>query len=189
MCVPFLHAKAVSINFAAVNPAGAGNLRAWPWDSIPSPQPSTAVLTYFAGANISNGVVIPVCQWEGTSGGCIDALFIQANVAAVHVVADVFGYFSIPQRTALDCTNVDVAYPVPCDGSAESHDHGDRVVRGGLHAHGRRGAFRHRHQLDDHQQAESRPGDQQRRLHGHQQLVNAHTGLCQARCCRTPGRQ
>ena len=186
MCVPLSFTKAVSINFAAVAPAGTGNLRAWPWDSIPTPQPNTAVLTYSAGLNISNGVVIPTCNWQGTSGGCVDDIFIQTNASASHVVADLFGYFSVPQRTALDCTTVDVALPFGAGvgftaTATASCAAGYTLTGGGAHsATGTNSMIVNKLNLQVSNSVVCLATNNQ---------ANAHTGFCQARCCRTPGHQ
>lgn len=184
MCVPLSFTKAVSINFAAVAPAGTGNLRAWPWDSIPTPQPSTAVLTYSAGLNISNGVVIPTCAWQGTSGGCVDDIFIQTNASASHVVADLFGYFSVPQRTALDCTNVEavIAFPATLGATISataSCAAGYTLTGGGAHsATGPMTVNKLNLQVTNSVVCQATNNQ-----------AGAHTAFCQARCCRTPGHQ
>lgn len=83
------NAPAVVINFIAVNPSGAGNLRAWAWGQ---PIPNASVLNYasVSGLNIANGVVVPIA---GTNVVPAD-LHIQADVSGTDVVADVMGYFT-----------------------------------------------------------------------------------------------
>ena len=186
MCVPLSFAKAVSINFTAVNPAGTGNLRAWPWASTNPPQPSTAVLTYIAGFSISNGVVIPICNWQGTSGGCVFDIFVQTNASAAHLVADLYGYFSVPQRTALDCTTVDAFLPFGAGvgltaTATASCATGYTLTGGGAHsAAGTNSMIVNKLNLQASNSVVCLATNNQ---------ANAHTGFCQARCCRTPGHQ
>ena len=104
--IPFPDAKAAVLNFVAVGPAGAGDLRVWPWDSSNPPPPNASVLNYAAvgGLNIANGLVVPLCNTETSSdGGCTKDLFLRPDLAATHVVIDVLGYFAAPVATPLDC--------------------------------------------------------------------------------------
>ena len=78
--------RAVMMNFIAVGPAGAGNLRAW----ASGPPPNASVLNYDAGTTVANGVVVPLGQ-DATPGA---DLLVRADVAATHLVIDVLGYFS-----------------------------------------------------------------------------------------------
>jgi hypothetical protein len=79
--------RAVVLNLVAVNPQGAGNLRAWAADQA---APNASVLNYaqVAGLNIANGVVVKLRQdSEGQD------LSLRADVSATQVVIDVVGYF------------------------------------------------------------------------------------------------
>jgi len=92
--INFGPAKAVVINFVAVAPSGAGNLRAW---AVADPQPAapTAAVMNFSPtlSALANGIVVPICDVTKTS--CVAGdLRLQADVSAVHVVGDVVGYFT-----------------------------------------------------------------------------------------------
>jgi hypothetical protein len=83
-----LVARSVMFNFVAINPAGAGNLRAWPSDGA---VPNASVLNYarVTGLNLANGIAIPVRRdVEGAD------LTVRADTAGTHLVIDVVGYFS-----------------------------------------------------------------------------------------------
>lgn len=82
-------AAAVAINFIAVGPAGAGDLRAWPFGQT---KPLASIINYatVSGLNIANGVVVPIA---GTSMDAAD-LAVIADVSGTHLVADVTGYFT-----------------------------------------------------------------------------------------------
>ena len=104
-------AVAAMINFIAVNPQGAGNLRAWAADALQVPNSSILNYANVPGLNIANGVVVPLRQ--DVEGGDIK---IQADVSGTHVVADVIGFFTPakPRRyylttTAHDGASADVA--------------------------------------------------------------------------------
>jgi hypothetical protein len=86
-------AKAVAINVVAVNPGGAGDLRAWP-AGLPSP-PSASILNYaaVAGLNIANGIIVPMCG-EVAAAPCANGdITFRADVSGAHLVVDVVGYF------------------------------------------------------------------------------------------------
>jgi hypothetical protein len=75
-------------NFVAVNPAGAGDLRAWPSDHT---IPLASILNYAAvpGLNLANGIAVPVRQdLEGND------ISVRADVSGADLVVDVVGYFS-----------------------------------------------------------------------------------------------
>ena len=80
------------INLVAVAPAGPGNLRAYPTDSLTVPNASVINYASVPGLNIANGLVIPLRQ--DVQGGDIT---IRADVSGTHVVADVVGFFSPAQ--------------------------------------------------------------------------------------------
>jgi hypothetical protein len=86
--VPFGPAAAALINFVAVNPVGAGNLRAWSYED---PIPTASILNYTSGFNIANAVVVPICGLP--IGSCPSDFRVQADVSGAHLVADVLGYF------------------------------------------------------------------------------------------------
>jgi hypothetical protein len=81
----------VMFNFVAVNPLGAGNLRAWPSNQQ---VPNAAVVNYAAvpGLNIANGIAVAVSQ-DAVEG---DDLTLRADVSDTHLVVDVVGYFARP---------------------------------------------------------------------------------------------
>jgi hypothetical protein len=91
--IPFGPATSVMINFAAVTPTGAGNLRAW---AVANPQPAApfaAVMNFSADMwALANGLAVPICDPAATSCAAGD-LRLQADVSSVHVVGDVVGYF------------------------------------------------------------------------------------------------
>jgi hypothetical protein len=79
------------INFVAVNPTGAGNLRAW---AFGAGIPTASVLNYAAvGLNIANGIAIPICDPDPSPLACTRDFNVQADVSGTHLVADVVGYF------------------------------------------------------------------------------------------------
>jgi hypothetical protein len=88
--IPSGPATAAVINFVAVNPAGAGDLRITPYGT---PMPTASILNYAAvpGLNIANGPAVTIC--DPTPGACSSDFTIQADGAATQVVADVQGYF------------------------------------------------------------------------------------------------
>ncbi len=92
--IPFGSATAVMINFAAVTPTGAGNLRAWASsDNLRSVAPFAAAMNYGTAMHaLANGVAIPICNPAVTSCASGD-LTLQADVSGVHMVGDVVGYF------------------------------------------------------------------------------------------------
>ncbi|MDA8105303.1 MAG: hypothetical protein M0Z71_07940 [Nitrospiraceae bacterium] len=83
-------ATAVMINYVAVGPAGPGDLRAWPYGST---MPNSSVINYaaYAGLNLANGLVQPIC--DSTATTCTSDLTVQADVSSTHLVADVMGYY------------------------------------------------------------------------------------------------
>ncbi|HEX6740034.1 MAG TPA: hypothetical protein VF310_17270, partial [Vicinamibacteria bacterium] len=88
--VPLGPTTGAVINFVAVNPSGAGNLRAWAYGGT---VPNASIINYAAlGMNIANAVVVPLCDFS--SATCTPAdITVQADVSAAHLVADVVGYF------------------------------------------------------------------------------------------------
>lgn len=108
--VPYPQSKAVMLNFVAASPAGAGNLRAWVWDSSAPPAPNSSIINYNAAMNLANGVVVPICNIATATGGnCATYdIFIEPFNSATHVVIDVLGYFAAPAPTALDTSDQSV---------------------------------------------------------------------------------
>jgi hypothetical protein len=91
--IPFGHATAVIINFAAVAPTGTGTLRAWAVADPQPPAPLAAVMNYSPAMwALGNGVAVPLCDPAATSCQAGD-LRLQADTSSVHVVGDVVGYF------------------------------------------------------------------------------------------------
>jgi hypothetical protein len=107
---------AVMVNIVAVTPAGAGDLRMWPWDSSDPAPPNASVINYSAvsGLNIANGVVLRICNTATATGGtCTDDLFVRADVAGAHLIVDVLGFFAPPFETGLNCTTASSATTIP----------------------------------------------------------------------------
>jgi hypothetical protein len=83
-------AKAVFLNFVALNPTSSGYLQAWPFGTA---IPTASVLNYSAvpNFNIANGIILPVCNSSTTV--CTRDLNVQANQSSVQLVIDAAGYF------------------------------------------------------------------------------------------------
>jgi hypothetical protein len=94
--LPFGPATAAVVNFVAVNPSGAGNLRAWAYSTPPVAAPNASIINYtpVSGVtlNLANGVVVPLCDLMQTTCPGAD-LRVQADTSATQLVADVLGYF------------------------------------------------------------------------------------------------
>jgi hypothetical protein len=86
--IPFGPTTAVMVNFVAVNPRGAGNLRVTPYGK---PIPVASIINFRAGVNLANGIAVAVCDPSATT--CLSDLTIRPDVSATDVVADVQGYF------------------------------------------------------------------------------------------------
>jgi hypothetical protein len=88
--IPRGPAVAAVINYVAVNPTGAGDLRVTPFGT---PVPLASVINYAAvpGLNIANGIATKLCS-PGAS--CGFDITIQADSSATGLVADVFGYYT-----------------------------------------------------------------------------------------------
>jgi hypothetical protein len=89
--IPFGPATAVVINFVAVSPSGAGDLRVWPFGQG---APLASIINYVPGANVANGVPIAICN--PAVFGCGEDITVQSDAASVQIVADVQGFFSRP---------------------------------------------------------------------------------------------
>jgi hypothetical protein len=85
-------ATAVEMNFIAVAPGGAGDLRAYPYDPTPV-VPNASVINYdkVGSLNIANGIAQPICDASATT--CTYDLVVQADVSSAHVIIDVVGYY------------------------------------------------------------------------------------------------
>jgi hypothetical protein len=110
-------AAAVAVNIFAVNPAGSGYLRAWPYGQE---VPVAAAITYDNLGpffSLSNGIVVPI---NGTNTVPAD-LSVRAEVNPTHFAADVTGYFTrfpIEQFQATQKTITEVVNGGPVDLSA-----------------------------------------------------------------------
>ena len=103
--IPAGPATSAIVNFVAVNPTGAGNLRAWAYSSPPVAPPAASILNYatVSALNIANGIAVPICNPAQTT--CTWDLRVQADVNATHLVADVVGYFErFPKEQARSFT-------------------------------------------------------------------------------------
>jgi hypothetical protein len=90
----FRAATAAAINFVAIDATGKGNLQAWEFGQ---PIPTASILNYNAiNTNLANAVIVPIVG----DGNSAKDLSVRANVSAVHLVADVTGYFRRPQFNA-----------------------------------------------------------------------------------------
>ena len=90
--IPFGIASAAVINYIAVNPAGAGDLRVTPFGT---PMPLASIVNYAVPRlQRANGVATKLCS---PIPSCATAdITIQADVSAASLVADVMGYYSSP---------------------------------------------------------------------------------------------
>jgi hypothetical protein len=88
-------ASAVEMNFVAVGPAGAGDLRV---AAFPGALPNASVLNYASvpGLNIANGIAQPVCVTGAVP--CAKDITVHADVSNTHLVVDVVGFFKAPVR-------------------------------------------------------------------------------------------
>jgi hypothetical protein len=81
-------AAAVMVNIVAVDPDGKGNMAAWEYGQS---APLASSINYSnIGMNIANGLIVPIA---GVGTQPFD-LSVKASFAAVHLVADVTGYFT-----------------------------------------------------------------------------------------------
>jgi hypothetical protein len=186
--VPFPSAKAVVLNLTAVNPAGAGDLRAWPWDSSSPPPPNSSVINYatVTGLNIANGLVVPLCNTAtSTSGSCSKDLFLRADAQGTHLVIDVLGYFAAPVATALSCETLSspfsAAIGTQFNVASPACDSGYTLTGGGIELGT---AWTSGDEL-----LGSNPfGGVEWQCLGYNGGGNTWTGNCYAICCRVPGR-
>lgn len=101
-------ATAAAINFVAVGPTGAGDLRATPFGT---PMPLASIINYaaVAGLNVANGLVVALCDPSTTT--CTRDITVQADASATHVVADVQGYFRNVRREQVKSVHLATRYP------------------------------------------------------------------------------
>jgi hypothetical protein len=97
-------ARAVAVNIVAVQPAGQGNMKAWP-SNLGEPLAST--INYNAiGTNLANGVILPMCSAETPSPCGAGDITFKASFANVHLVVDVVGYFHAGSPSEARATDV-----------------------------------------------------------------------------------
>lgn len=109
---------AIAVTITAVNPQGAGDLRAWPASGA---IPNASVVNYALpgqGLNLANTTILPLLQ----SVANINEFTIQADAAAAQVVVDVVGYFFSPLATGPQCQTLVTAADQTATFSFESPD-------------------------------------------------------------------
>ena len=119
-------AKAVAINIVAANPAGPGNLRAWPANQgMP-----TASLVNYNNVNIANGVVVPMCDEEEEPPCASGDITFLASVSGAHLVIDVTGYFHAGS-TSLTLSNTALGHQALLSNTTgfDNTAHGDAALR------------------------------------------------------------
>ncbi|HEX7803122.1 MAG TPA: hypothetical protein VF471_10235 [Pseudoxanthomonas sp.] len=89
---------AVAVNFTSVTPAQTGYFTAFPFLGT---QPLAATQVYTAGGILSNFAIVRLDQ--GASANEM-SIFSERQL---HLVADVVGYYTNPEATALQCVEVD----------------------------------------------------------------------------------
>ena len=89
--IPYGPATAAVINFVAVGATAPGDLRVTPYGS---PMPLASILNWAAvpGLAIANGLAVALCNPGGTTT-CTNDITLQADASAIHIVADVLGYY------------------------------------------------------------------------------------------------
>lgn len=85
--------SALAVNVAVVNPAVAGFLTLFPYNT---PRPGTSNINYQAGVTLANGGILKMTLAQVAD-------FSVFSQRTTHVVVDVVGYFMAPVATALDC--------------------------------------------------------------------------------------
>jgi hypothetical protein len=118
--IPYPSAKAVMLNFIAVAPEGAGDLRAWAWDSVNTTAPNSSVVNFAVvnGLNIANGVIVPICDVNvATSNACNFDAFLRPDVSRSQVVIDALGYFAPVNPLAFQCQIADTVQAVSAGSS------------------------------------------------------------------------
>ena len=186
--VPFPTAKAAVLNFIAVAPSGAGDLRAWPWDSSSPAPPKSSVLNYsnVGGLNIANGLVVPQCNTATATGGtCSKDLFLRPDSAATHVVIDVLGYFAASAQTPLNCEYLSAGFSAPIGTQfnigSPTCDAGFTLTGGGIE-------LGTAWTSGDELLGTNPFGGNEWQCIGYNGGGNTWTGNCWAVCCQVPGR-
>jgi hypothetical protein len=111
--VPVGIAKAVLLNFVAVNPTGPGNLRAWAYSTPPVGPPTASILNYNA-VTIANGIAVPICDVSATA--CpLDVRVLNEGNFGTHLLVDVVGYFAGGRRYIVEAGPAQVGRVVPLD--------------------------------------------------------------------------
>jgi hypothetical protein len=179
--VPDPDPAALAVTITAVNPQGAGNLRAY-GASASAVAPTASVLNYAlpgSGLNLANTTILPLLQ---TSLSPFE-FTIRADVSTVHVVVDVVGYFLSPLRTPLVCQTVSDSFPVHPNSSYGSHSPlcpaGTTLTGGGVVATSSSIRI-----LRSNADATSHRW----RCTAANEGSTAGYLTCEARCCSTPGR-
>lgn len=129
--IPFGPATAVAVNLTVANPAGPGDLRAFPF---PAAAPLASVLNYanVPGLAFANGIVLTIC--DPAVSTCTFDFTIQADGNATDLVADVMGYFAAPVSTPLSIIEVQNSVSVAAGANvslAASCAAGNTVTGGG----------------------------------------------------------
>jgi hypothetical protein len=94
--VPGVDPAALAVTITAVNPQGAGNLRAYPSAGA---VPNASVVNYALpgqGLNLANTTIVPLTQDPLQA----NEFAIQADVSSTHVVVDVVGHYFRPTLCA-----------------------------------------------------------------------------------------
>jgi hypothetical protein len=185
--VPFPIAKAAVLNFTIVTPAGAGDLRAWPWDSSNPAPPNAAIVNYanLPGLAIANGIVVPICNNTTSTGAdCTHDLFLRADVSAAQLVIDVLGYMAAPATAALDCERLSAPFSAAVGAqfnvASPACDAGYTVTGGGFELG--------QAWTSGDETLGSNPFQNAWQCLGYNGGGNTWSGNCWALCCRTPGR-
>jgi hypothetical protein len=116
--IPFGPTTAAVLNFVAINPAGAGNLRVTPFATA---MPTASIVNYAlpgTGLNLANGLVVKICNPATTS--CGFDITVQADVNAVQLVVDVMGYFQKLPTAGRAYAFVPTRAPSPAFGAAKT---------------------------------------------------------------------
>lgn len=166
---------AAAITFTVVNPPGQGYITAFPYNTT---RPVAATMAFGGGGLATNTSVVKLDQ-----GGLSSEMSIYSP-GQVHVVGDIIGYFTAPQPTALECTEV-VNGPtsLPANSSlgllSPECPVGYQVTGGSCmmaSIHGRVVTTNTRVAFNDHF------------CSFYNQSVGAIDGTAKATCCRVPGR-
>jgi Chaperone of endosialidase len=89
--IPFGSATSAMINFVAVGATAPGDLRVTPSGAT---MPTASILNWaggVSGLNLANGLAVALCNPAQTT--CTSDITLQADASAIHVVADVQGYY------------------------------------------------------------------------------------------------